>query len=125
MYICMNLGLLIYYSVRETERKTHKMSSGGPFRELQDGSMCPLCVGYFEDPVTTECGHSYCRMCLVTHAGGKETAGGQIMCPTCGRMMGWRAVTTDVRLGVTTRIAKRLNFQAMPPRRKKSQEQEI
>ncbi|CAJ0924827.1 unnamed protein product [Ranitomeya imitator] len=99
------------------------MSSGGPVKELQDSSVCPLCGGYFEDPVTTECGHSYCRICLVTNAGGKNNAGGQLMCPTCGRVMGWRAVTTDVRLGVTTRIAQRLNFQAMPPRRKKRQEQ--
>ncbi|KAG9472375.1 hypothetical protein GDO78_019816 [Eleutherodactylus coqui] len=101
------------------------MSSSGPFRQLQDGSVCPLCEAYFEDPVTTECGHSYCRMCLLSHAGGKDNAGGQLSCPTCARVMGWRAVTTDVRLGVTTRIAQRLNFQALPPRRRRYQEQEI
>ncbi|XP_068105523.1 RING finger protein 39-like [Hyperolius riggenbachi] len=94
------------------------MSSGGPYRELQDSSLCPLCSCYFEDPVTTECGHSYCRACLVAHAGGKD-APGQLECPNCGRMMGWRGVTTDVRLGVTTRIAQRLNIPALPPRRKK------
>ncbi|XP_056395084.1 E3 ubiquitin-protein ligase TRIM11-like [Hyla sarda] len=110
---------------RHHHTHTHTMSSAGPYRELQDGSVCSLCECYFEDPVTTECGHSYCRTCLVANAGGKENAGGQLMCPTCGRVMGWRAVTTDVRLGVTTRIAKRLNFPPIPPRRKKSQEQEI
>ncbi|XP_044124622.1 RING finger protein 39-like [Bufo gargarizans] len=110
---------------QETEPTARTMSSTGPFRELQDGSVCSLCGSYFQDPVTTECGHSYCRTCLVDRAGGKDNAGGQLECPTCGRMMGWRAVTTDVRLGVTTRIAKRLNFQAMPPRRRRMQEQEI
>ncbi|XP_018416150.1 PREDICTED: probable E3 ubiquitin-protein ligase TRIML1 [Nanorana parkeri] len=94
------------------------MASGGSVRELQDGSLCPLCSCYFKDPVTTECGHSYCRVCLVTYAGGKENMG-QLMCPSCRRVMAWRVVTTDVRLGVTTRIAQRLNIQALPPRRKK------
>ncbi|XP_075042731.1 RING finger protein 39-like [Mixophyes fleayi] len=101
------------------------MATRGPVRELHDGCVCQLCGSYFVDPVTTECGHSYCRVCLVAHAGGKEGTRGQLMCPSCGRVMGWRAVTTDVRLGVTTRIAQRLDVQALPPRRKKSEEQEI
>ncbi|XP_040179403.1 RING finger protein 39-like [Rana temporaria] len=94
------------------------MASRGPVKDLQADSLCPLCSCYFNDPVTTECGHSYCRVCLVAHSGGKENTG-QLMCPSCGRAMGWRAVTTDVRLGVTTRIAQRLNFQDVPPRRRK------
>ncbi|KAG8448674.1 hypothetical protein GDO86_015667 [Hymenochirus boettgeri] len=92
-----------------------------PVKELQEGSMCPLCSSYFEDPVTTECGHSYCRVCLVTKSGGKVVPGCQLTCPQCGRTMGWKGVTTDVRLGVTTRIARRLNLQAPPPRKQKEQ----
>ncbi|XP_053578017.1 RING finger protein 39-like [Bombina bombina] len=95
------------------------MASGGPVRELQEDSVCPLCGCYFEDPVTTECGHSYCRGCLVAQTEGKGTLSGQVICPRCGRSMGWRGVTTDVRLGVTTRIARRLNIQAPAPRRRK------
>ncbi|XP_053329386.1 RING finger protein 39-like [Spea bombifrons] len=98
------------------------MSAVGSMRELQEGAVCPLCGGYFEDPVTTECRHSYCRGCLVAHAGGKDADGGQLICPRCGRAMGWKGVTTDVQLGVTTRIARRLNFQPLTPRRKKDGE---
>ncbi|CAH2314298.1 RING finger 39-like [Pelobates cultripes] len=94
------------------------MSSPGSMQELQEGSVCPLCACYFEDPVTTECGHSYCRGCLVTHTGRKQSTSGQLICPKCGRAMSWKGVTTDIQLGVTTRIARRLNLPA-PPKRKK------
>ncbi|XP_041431205.1 probable E3 ubiquitin-protein ligase TRIML1 [Xenopus laevis] len=97
------------------------MTARGPVKELRDDSLCPLCGCYFEDPVTTECGHSYCRGCLVAKAGGRTYPGFQLICPQCGRTMGWKAVTTDVRLGVTTRIARRLNLQAPPPRKQKEQ----
>ncbi|KAM4696936.1 RING finger protein 39-like [Rhinophrynus dorsalis] len=95
------------------------MAAAGSVKELQESTLCPLCGCYFEDPVTTECGHSYCRCCLVAKAGAKVSSGGQLKCPSCGKAMGWKGVTTDVRLGVTTRIARRLNLETPPPRRNK------
>ena len=38
---------------------------------------CPLCMELFYDPVTTSCGHSFCKECLA------RTLDHQSRCPTC------------------------------------------
>ncbi|XP_051846448.1 probable E3 ubiquitin-protein ligase TRIML1 [Antechinus flavipes] len=41
---------------------------------------CSVCLGYFSDPVTVKCGHSFCRECLLQC---KERATEILTCPEC------------------------------------------
>ncbi|XP_074158197.1 putative E3 ubiquitin-protein ligase TRIML1 [Sminthopsis crassicaudata] len=36
------------------------------FESLRVGASCPLCLGHFMDPVTLECGHTFCTECLAS-----------------------------------------------------------
>ncbi|XP_051899479.1 uncharacterized protein LOC127585821 [Pristis pectinata] len=42
-------------------------------------TICPICLDFFTDPVSLECGHNFCRSCI-TRCWGKEA---RIACPEC------------------------------------------
>ncbi|CAI5768143.1 E3 ubiquitin-protein ligase TRIM7-like [Podarcis lilfordi] len=56
-------------------------ASGGPVQDLCEEATCPICLEYFRDPVIIpECGHNFCRACLIQCWGESE---GEASCPHC------------------------------------------
>ncbi|XP_053272128.1 E3 ubiquitin-protein ligase TRIM39 isoform X2 [Pleuronectes platessa] len=47
----------------------------------EDRFQCSLCEKVFSDPVTTPCGHNFCKTCLSEHWDGSELC----HCPTCSK----------------------------------------
>uniref|UniRef100_A0A670HQT1 RING-type domain-containing protein n=1 Tax=Podarcis muralis TaxID=64176 RepID=A0A670HQT1_PODMU len=48
-------------------------AAGGHIQNLRDEATCSICLDYFKDPVTIpECGHNFCRSCLVLFWGESE-----------------------------------------------------
>ncbi|XP_010902352.2 E3 ubiquitin-protein ligase TRIM21 [Esox lucius] len=73
-------------STQHTERKSlylrKRMAQKGPSTALEDELSCPVCLEFFQDPVTLKCQHSVCRTCLETLTRLQET---QHACPVCRR----------------------------------------
>ncbi|XP_065812515.1 NLR family CARD domain-containing protein 3-like isoform X2 [Labrus bergylta] len=47
-------------------------------------SNCALCQGLLRDPVSTSCGHWFCRQCLTSYW-DQSTSSGESSCPQCGK----------------------------------------
>ncbi|XDV46545.1 hypothetical protein PO909_014425, partial [Leuciscus waleckii] len=52
-------------------------SSSGP--ALNEELQCSICLEVFTDPVTTPCGHNFCRTCLIKCWTNSQTC----FCPLC------------------------------------------
>ncbi|XP_069461854.1 E3 ubiquitin-protein ligase TRIM17-like isoform X2 [Ambystoma mexicanum] len=40
------------------------MAAAQPLQSLQKEVTCSICIQYFQDPVSIDCGHSFCRACI-------------------------------------------------------------
>lgn len=58
------------------------MSAFSAFASLpEDQFLCSICLDIFTDPVTTPCGHNFCRTCLSQHWDDNELC----HCPRCNK----------------------------------------
>ncbi|XP_072294888.1 E3 ubiquitin-protein ligase TRIM21-like [Eucyclogobius newberryi] len=46
----------------------------------EDQLLCPICLEVFKDPISTACGHNFCKTCISKHWDNNE-----LSCPMCNR----------------------------------------
>ncbi|XP_062978497.1 E3 ubiquitin-protein ligase TRIM7-like [Elgaria multicarinata webbii] len=81
-------------------------AAGSPVQELCEEASCPICLDYFRDPVTvTECGHNFCRACLIQCWGEEET---EASCPKCRGAFQKGNLRPNQQLAKIVEIAKKL-----------------
>uniref|UniRef100_A0A674IAZ3 Tripartite motif containing 39 n=1 Tax=Terrapene triunguis TaxID=2587831 RepID=A0A674IAZ3_9SAUR len=84
-------------------------NSGSITTILQEEATCPVCLEYFTEPVTLECGHNFCRACISQCWEGSDTA---TSCPQCRETVQQRNLRPNRQLANVVEIAKRLSLQA-------------
>uniref|UniRef100_A0A8C0ITF0 Zinc finger protein RFP-like n=1 Tax=Chelonoidis abingdonii TaxID=106734 RepID=A0A8C0ITF0_CHEAB len=85
------------------------MAAENHVESLQDEATCPVCLEYFTEPVTLECGHNFCRACIAQCWEGSDTAAS---CPQCRETVRQRNLRPNRQLANVLEIAKRLSLQA-------------
>ncbi|XP_078075211.1 uncharacterized protein LOC144497643 [Mustelus asterias] len=55
------------------------MASRQQLQSLTEEAICPICLDFFTDPVTLDCGHNFCRSCITQCWEKKEINS----CPEC------------------------------------------
>ncbi|XP_053301618.1 tripartite motif-containing protein 16-like protein [Pleuronectes platessa] len=78
---------------------------------------CSICVDLLKDPVTTVCGHSYCKSCINTHWDNGEERG-SYSCPQCRETFTPRPVLEkNTMLADSLEELKKTGLQAAPAER--------
>ncbi|XP_078497933.1 E3 ubiquitin-protein ligase TRIM39-like [Lissotriton helveticus] len=72
---------------------------------------CSICLDYFTDPVSIECGHNFCRSCITQRWEGRDA---NFSCPQCSEISPRKKFRPNGQLGNVVEIAKQLH---LPPER--------
>lgn len=59
-------------------------AAGSAGQRLREEARCPVCLDFLQDPVSVDCGHSFCLRCIsefCDRAAGEQ--GGLFACPQC------------------------------------------
>uniref|UniRef100_A0A8C3YJA4 Tripartite motif containing 58 n=1 Tax=Catagonus wagneri TaxID=51154 RepID=A0A8C3YJA4_9CETA len=60
------------------------MASGTPGERLCEEARCPVCLDFLQDPVSVDCGHSFCLKCISEFCEKSDSAqSGLYACPQC------------------------------------------
>uniref|UniRef100_A0A452GYM3 Zinc finger protein RFP-like n=1 Tax=Gopherus agassizii TaxID=38772 RepID=A0A452GYM3_9SAUR len=84
------------------------MAAENPVESLQEEATCPVCLEYFTEPVTVECGHNFCRDCISQCWEGSDT---DISCPQCRETVQQRNLRPNRQLANMVEITKQLSLQ--------------
>ncbi|XP_054831891.1 E3 ubiquitin-protein ligase TRIM7-like [Eublepharis macularius] len=84
------------------------MAAGGPVAELCEEATCPICLEFFQDPVTiAKCGHNFCRACLA-RSWGESPA--EASCPQCRGIAQPGDLRPNRQLANVVEIVKRMSL---------------
>ncbi|XP_029448597.1 E3 ubiquitin-protein ligase TRIM41-like [Rhinatrema bivittatum] len=82
------------------------MAAANLTESLRDEASCPICLDYFTDPVTLDCGHNFCRSCITQTWEGRDT---NLPCPQCRKTFQQRNLRTNRKLANVTEMVKKLS----------------
>nr|XP_033772342.1 E3 ubiquitin-protein ligase TRIM39-like isoform X2 [Geotrypetes seraphini] len=94
------------------------MASSDPVTDLQDEATCSICLEYFRDPVSVECGHSFCRPCISEAWRGVYT---NFSCPQCRKTSKWKKLRPNRELASVVEISMRIGAQGQEAAARKSE----
>nr|XP_003933866.2 LOW QUALITY PROTEIN: probable E3 ubiquitin-protein ligase TRIML1 [Saimiri boliviensis boliviensis] len=86
------------------------MSTADLMESLREELSCFICLDYFSSPVTTECGHSFCLVCLLRSWEEHSTP---LSCPECWRTLEGPHFQPNERLGRLATIGRQLRSQVL------------
>uniref|UniRef100_A0A8C9CZ32 Tripartite motif-containing protein 75 n=1 Tax=Panthera leo TaxID=9689 RepID=A0A8C9CZ32_PANLE len=83
------------------------MAASSALAGLQAQANCPICLDYLRDPVTTECGHNFCRCCIRQSWADLSDS---FPCPVCRHPGRGRHLRSNAQLGRVIDVAKLLHI---------------
>ncbi|CAM4557035.1 unnamed protein product, partial [Lepidochelys kempii] len=83
------------------------MAAEKSVESLQEEVTCPICLEYFTEPVTLECGDNFCRACVTQCWQGSDT---DFSCPQCRETVQQRNLKLNRQLANVLEIVKQLNL---------------
>ncbi|XP_078501950.1 E3 ubiquitin-protein ligase TRIM39-like [Lissotriton helveticus] len=88
------------------------MAAANQLRSLKEEATCSICLGYFTDPVSVECGHVFCLSCISRYWEGLQT---DFSCPQCRVLLENKTLRPNRQLANVVEIAKQLHRLGVTP----------
>ncbi|XP_078496455.1 E3 ubiquitin-protein ligase TRIM39-like [Lissotriton helveticus] len=88
------------------------MAAAAQLGNLQEEATCSICLEYFIDPVTIDCGHNFCRSCITQ---SWEGWGGRFPCPQCRQISSVRNLRPNRLVGNMVDIVKQFHLPPVKP----------
>uniref|UniRef100_A0A8D0AZH1 Uncharacterized protein n=1 Tax=Salvator merianae TaxID=96440 RepID=A0A8D0AZH1_SALMN len=82
-------------------------TAGDPLQGLQKAAVCSICLDYFKEPVSIDCGHNFCLGCITQCC---EKYRRRFFCPHCRRRAFKRDFRPNRDLANMVEIAKRFKL---------------
>ncbi|XP_042202437.1 E3 ubiquitin-protein ligase TRIM39-like [Callorhinchus milii] len=83
------------------------MASVQELENLRNEATCSICLEFYTDPVTIDCGHNFCRDCILQCWGtGQES----VSCPQCRQQIPQRSVRSNRTLSNIVESVQRLSL---------------
>ncbi|XP_072889311.1 zinc-binding protein A33-like [Hemitrygon akajei] len=82
------------------------MATQRQVESLTEEVICPICLDFFTEPVTLECGHNFCRSCI-TQCWEREERNS---CPECREEIADRTLKVNRALANLSEKARKLNL---------------
>ncbi|XP_030055743.1 E3 ubiquitin-protein ligase TRIM39-like isoform X2 [Microcaecilia unicolor] len=89
------------------------MAAANPAESLRDEASCSICLDYFTDPVTIDCGHNFCRSCITQSWEGRDR---NFPCPQCRETSQQRNLRPNRHLANMTEMVKKLSQCSVRPK---------
>ncbi|KAL4829306.1 hypothetical protein H8958_000727 [Nasalis larvatus] len=81
--------------------------NSGILQVFQRELTCPICMNYFIDPITIDCGHSFCRPCFYLNWQDITVL---VQCSKCKKTTWQRNLRTNIRLKKMASIARKASL---------------
>ncbi|XP_069490973.1 E3 ubiquitin-protein ligase TRIM39-like isoform X2 [Ambystoma mexicanum] len=88
------------------------MAAAAQLQGLKEEATCSICLEYFTDPVSAECGHAFCRSCITQCWEGLET---NFPCPQCRETSQSKTLRPYRQLGNMVEMLKQLQLPNATP----------
>ncbi|XP_067424268.1 E3 ubiquitin-protein ligase TRIM7-like [Emydura macquarii macquarii] len=86
------------------------MAAANPAETLLDELTCSVCLDYFKDPVSLDCGHHFCQACVTRCWEGLDT---NFHCPECRQTFSQRNFKPSRQLRNIVEAARKLRLQSL------------
>ncbi|KAI3376884.1 hypothetical protein L3Q82_000125 [Scortum barcoo] len=87
-------SVILQSSVMNLDHQTQKERKRSHVSVEEQPSCCASCQDVLKDPVSTSCGHWFCRQCITSYW-DQSASSGDSSCPQCGRKIQNKSWTAD------------------------------
>ncbi|XP_078530914.1 E3 ubiquitin-protein ligase TRIM39-like [Lissotriton helveticus] len=88
------------------------MAASAQVTNLKEEATCSICLEYFTDPVTIDCGHNFCCSCIMECWEGRDN---NLPCPQCRDLSSGRNLRPNRQLRNIVEMVKQLHLAPVNP----------